>query len=573
MLRSPEDLRAQRRQIGRLTLLAIGLAGCGVDPCAGIAGTCIPLRLLGPGSIDQVELRSKDLNFVDKRFPADDAARPLVALPIIVALAPGDFSGPFTVDLWARAGDVWVGSARVQGDVSSGEHAPTVPVTLTADGPDGSAPDDLAGKDVTGLAPPDLTGVAPPDMSGARPPDLTTAPPGDLADPTPHTVPAHFPSLAPTGTCDLVIKKSIHTSAFTVDGATPSSACLFTFALSGSTAALTAQSVTVMGNVRVMGSNPLVIVAKTITIAGGATLDASAHLSVPGPGGSAPTSGAGAGQMGARDSFTDNVNDFSYTDGGGGGASYGGVGGRGGTGTATSVVDGRVIATAVGGIAGRAYPIGDDGLIAGVPGGSGGGEPGRDGLSASACNLAMLDGGTGAIQGAGGGGGGSVQLSATVSMIIGGTINVGGGGGGGGCFNNNELASAGGGGGSGGAIFLDSKSITIQSGTILAANGGGGGGAADYANDPHYGGPGGDGPASDQQATGGGPGGAEASGGGLGGALGVAATQGDDQTSQDRARCGGGGGGVGRIVVRTHGKLSYSGSVVISPNFVNRDEL
>lgn len=260
----------------------------------------------------------------------------------------------------------------------------------------------------------------------------------------------------------------------------------------------------------VRGARSLVVVAARAARVG-SSIDAGGKGEKPGPGGFAFGAGDGRGKDGEEGSVDQ--------DSGGGGGSFGSLGAAGG-----DTPSGKA-----GGAAGIVY--GDD------PSLFFGGSPGGEGSPVDKCRPRQL----------GGGGGGAIQISSLVSVevLAGAWINTGGGGGRGGCYDN---GSAGGGGGSGGTIFLESRSIMIAG--TLASNGGGGGGGGDgdlvfgyNAESGENGGAslpnvtvaaGGDDPAQGR--------------GGAGAMEGSAAVKGENAFVNN---LGGGGGGMGRIWLRT----------------------
>lgn len=272
--------------------------------------------------------------------------------------------------------------------------------------------------------------------------------------------------------------------------------------------------------IRVIGSRPLVVIAATsITIHG--TLDAGARRAQPGAGGGPHDQPhTGRGSPGANDGGAGNSGGVGDSGGGGGGFGTPGGGGGGGGG-----------------------PISDPKItIAGPPGGPAHGTPEllilRGGGAGGVGSPCMLD--------PGGAGGGAIQLSAFESITVDGVIHVGGGGGGRG-YRCPSTGGSGGGGGAGGAIFLEANTITL--GGTLAANGGGGGSGSDSPNslDGIFG--------ADASATASAAAGAAAVNGGIGGAGGAGGWRDSDPMNgadTGYANGGGGGGAVGRIVVRSH---------------------
>jgi hypothetical protein len=195
--------------------------------------------------------------------------------------------------------------------------------------------------------------------------------------------------------------------------------------------------VAVGATVRVIGSRPL-IVASWSTIEVDGVIDASSNVTGRGAGGDSPDCASHAAGTG---------NSSNEGAGGGGGGGLRGAGGTGGSGDVPGGTAGGAIAA----------PL----LDGGCPGGAGGNgdQPG----------------------GPGGSGGGAVQLTARISIAIGGGVHAGGAGGTGGTDAGGDADGGGGGGGSGGMIGLEAPAIAITASGILAANGGGGGQGADMA--------------------------------------------------------------------------------------------
>ena len=235
-----------------------------------------------------------------------------------------------------------------------------------------------------------------------------------------------------------------------------------------------------------------------------ALLDGSAKGQTPGPGGHVPAVAGGMAGTG------DGTAGSTLSAGGGGG--FGSPGAHGG---GTSASGGAT--------------FGD--LLGDFSGGASGGRGGT--IMNAVCLGAAL----------GGAGGGAIQISAADSIVVdaAGGINVGGGGGGAGCAIG--PGPFGGGGGSGGTIFLESPSIAVSG--WLAANGGGGG----------YTSVGLDGQLS---ATPAGNGAA-----GAGPSLTAAQPGGPAGVVTDGAS--GGGGGAGRIWLRTRGNAAMQNTLQVSP--------
>ena len=275
--------------------------------------------------------------------------------------------------------------------------------------------------------------------------------------------------------------------------------------------------------------------ALVLNLAGSAvvagTVDVGATASEPGPGGfvggfdylgddpSLTAFGAGpGGGMNAPDP------DGLQEDGGGGGASFGSLGGSGGGHPTLDNI-----------------PRGAPGAVYGSPaleplvGGSGGG------------NSGMPSGG-------GGSGGGAIQITARERIAVGlegQMLATGSGGKGGKAYLSSAECTgkaAGGGGGSGGAILLEAPRIEVLG--RLSVNGGGGGAGA--SGGAHL-------PVAERYGADGAPGGngfEAAAGGpavGCGGAGGAGASP-NAPTGSDGAdhpwEGGGGGGGLGRIAIR-----------------------
>lgn len=279
-----------------------------------------------------------------------------------------------------------------------------------------------------------------------------------------------------------------------------------------------AGSIAASGNIIVIGDKPLILVADTIVTA---AIDASANGDVPGPGGflrgDGPSSGVGAGVDGNNSSGSGDDGDS-----GGTGGSYGSLGGDGG--------DGDNIG---GSQAGSTY--GDpDVLIGGGGGGDG-----------SPCSIH------------GGGGGGALQLTAKVTLTLGGNIGVGGGGGARGA-NCSGDGGSGAGGGAGGMIYLQAPDLQ-GAGNIGACGGGGGGGASDGGGSLGTSG-------NDAPPTG--PGSAGA-GNGDGGAGGAGSSSGQGGSGTDKTGTddngGGGGGGVGHVYIKT--VVAVPGGYVANPAY------
>lgn len=330
-------------------------------------------------------------------------------------------------------------------------------------------------------------------------------------DEPPLLAPTHIPdSVTLGGTGELVIGTSeLDTTALTIDGGPPVTGQLVAVPQLGGgpeLALLQADHLTITtgSTLTVVGGRPLVIVARTIEVAG--QLDASGGPGRPGPGAVAGSAQGGEHAEG------------DVCDSGGGGGGHATAGAR--SGDVTTCLPRRL---------GGAIE-GDEALTLLVGGGNGG-----DAIS-FACGTP-----------GGGGGGGAIQLSASERLVIGATAIVlaGGGGGSGGPECGDGDAGAGGGGGAGGAIFLEAPEISIAGFVVANGGGGGAGGNGFTENGPIGVGGNGASGTTHSGAVGGSPPAPNAGAGGTGGTDVQAPTEGG--TADYNA--GGGGGSVGRIVI------------------------
>jgi hypothetical protein len=279
------------------------------------------------------------------------------------------------------------------------------------------------------------------------------------------------------------------------------------------------QSITVPpgATITVVGLNPLILLADTITISG--TLDAASHRGMlDGPGADA--------SFCATNFVTPNTGSGEPDGGGGFGGSFGAKGGNGG-----------------GGAKDGAPGVAPDGL---------------------ATTTSLLHGGCKGAAGAGTGGveghgGGAVTLIAKTSVMIAGTVNASGASGAGG-----KTSGGGGGGGSGGMIVLDAPTVNVT-GQCFANGGGGGEGANANANgeDGHE-------SASPGTAGAGGLVGTNIGGdGGAGGAgtspVGTVGVKGVDGGGGAIGGGGGGGGSVGIIKVISSSATGTNDLAKVSP--------
>ncbi|MEO7731048.1 MAG: hypothetical protein ABIY55_08765 [Kofleriaceae bacterium] len=360
-------------------------------------------------------------------------------------------------------------------------------------GPGDTCPDGLTCSEGGVCEPPGTIGNI-----DAAPIDGTTADPRDA--PTVDARPTAFCAGTFQRAClDLAPTTDVTLATQTIDTSNPAICAPAMLTPSILACVITGRSITIPAGttVTVIGRNPLVLLADTITISG--TLDVASHRgATDGPGanspfcatnGVAPTTGSGR------------------ADGGGGsGGSFGRKGGNGGGG-------------------------GEDGLAGGAP---------------DAIPLALLHGGCGGGSGAGTGGlgghgGGAVALNAKTTLIIDGVVNASGASGAGG-----KTGGGGGGGGAGGMIVLDASTVTVT-GQCFANGGGAGEGANIGAN-------GEDGKESVTASTAGAGGSVGTTVGGDGGpggagtlAIGGNGVKGTDEGSSAVGGGGGGGGGVGII--------------------------
>lgn len=257
-------------------------------------------------------------------------------------------------------------------------------------------------------------------------------------------------------------------------GPTPSDECASAGQVEGDLFVVRARDVTMSGVVEVRGTRPMAIVARTITIRSGGSLDAGSRAGSLEGGG-----GHGACATPAQRGFSK---------GGGGGGGFAGGGGDGGDRSTSSGTGGP--------------PIDQPLVLRG----------GCDGGNTSGVGNDRL----------GGRGGGGVQLTGLVRVLVDGEIDVSGAGGQGG-----DVAG-GGGGGSGGMVVLDSPMIVNRGIVHLGGGGGGAGGSASSAGqDGSQGGgggantmfgAGGDGGVAGEVDGGNGQADLDASGGGGGGA-------------------------------------------------------
>jgi hypothetical protein len=270
--------------------------------------------------------------------------------------------------------------------------------------------------------------------------------------------------------------------------------------------------------VNVVGQYGLVVVVRGDVVIDGA-VNASADHTTPAAGSrSAAACGASAGATGTIDSGGGGGNSSSGSGGGG----HGGSGAAGGNGVGV--------------------------LVNLIPGGTGG-------IADSNMMLQPLRGGCPGGVRAGGvpaAGGGAIQISASGRIDLSGTIAATGGGG----FAVDPSAPAPAG-GAGGGILLEAGTIAMTASAAVTANGGAG--ADGGGTVPACSGENGH-PRNAIPAAGGSCNGSTDITGGAGGAGTTQAHGGDSGM-----RGTGGGGGVGRIVIRSHAFTPAAGSVVSPP--------
>jgi len=282
--------------------------------------------------------------------------------------------------------------------------------------------------------------------------------------------------------------------------------------------------------ITVSGLYPLVFVVHgDATIDG--TVDVSAQLnglgaSVPGPGGDDATQcGNGIGADGAASTGV----------GGGGGAGGGGYGDTGGDGG-----DGQGAGHGAHGGHGNATGMP---MITPLRGGCRGGAGGAASTAAATARA--------------GNGGGAIEVTASGTIAITGTLVASGTGGG----TLSLVNGGGGGGGAGGAIVLDGDSAQVMSTASLCANGGGGGEGDQTAGSSAAGSAG---TCSATLVASGGSNDPDGGDGGSGG--GLPATKGTNGAAgANGAGGGGGGGGVGRIRVRGRTTRTIDPSAIVTP--------
>jgi hypothetical protein len=541
----------------------LALAGChSSDPCSGISGTCIGLRVEGPANVrvDRLDITTGGAT--------QSSTRKAAGLPVQLALVlPAGTSGAVDVAVSGYLAGEPMGSGTTTVSVAAGAHGSG---TVVLSGGPGTS-DDLGDGDL-GMTSFDLTGGCTPSTTFCSNGSTlqTCSSDGTMVTPTScplgcsDTPPAHCKSFVPSlpalasdlqaGLADTVLTTGTTYLINTDDGSISNirgagAGILTQISYRATTPGTNDPGAGVFGfnsldlqngaTLQAVGSRALVIVAAT-TIGITGVLDARAYnaastgsklcnlAGVPGAGGfagatSTSTKGSGPGGGGGGTATGGN--------GGGAGGGHGAVGGYGGTGSSAGDNAG------VGGIIDFPTPL--------VPlrGGSGGGA----GTGGSGYSF-------------GGGGGGAVQLVAGTSVTIGGGasaggIDVGGCGGGYGI-----MLSSGGGGGAGGAILIEAPAVNVLDQAVLAANGGGGG---SYDNSAPTGGTGFAGDLNATAAAGGaGSSGYTKAGSGAAGNI----VSGGQGLYVSGSSGGGGGGAVGIILINNvSGSLTPAGGAIVSP--------
>jgi hypothetical protein len=264
---------------------------------------------------------------------------------------------------------------------------------------------------------------------------------------------------------------------------------------------LAAHEITVVGQVRAIGSRPLVLFATgSVLVQTGASIDVSSQR------------GGDAG-AGASSGLCPQFARATSSAGGGAGGSFGGQGGDGGN-----------------GMGGTSAGLASQKLTVDQLGGIHGGCRGQDGSS------------TTGTAGLGGESGGALFLLAKTSVQIGtgATLLAGGAGGDGG-----GMLGGGGGGGAGGLIAIESPAVTIA-GAILSHGGGGGGGGGNASMAINDGG--GDGAATYADTVGRAQGGSVTALGGAGGKGSYRLDPGGTNGTGSTLAAGGGGGGAAGLI-------------------------
>lgn len=539
-------------------LCVMGWVGCSTpDPCNGVTGTCIALRVEGPSGtrVDRLDVATGGAT--------QSSSSKATSLPVQVAVVlPAGTSGDVELDVNGFLAGALVGSGAATIPVTAGKHHAAT-VTLGG-GNNGST--DMAGDTDMGMTEFDLSGGCVPNStvcsngstlqtcsSDGTTLTPTSCPLGCGDTPTPHckvfvpSAPAAAGDLQ-TGLADTALTTGVIYLINTDDGSITNiraagsgnlSQIVYRSTMPGTNDpgagifSFNSLDVQQGATLQAIGGRALVIVANT-TIKVTGVIDARAYdknsagtklcnlAGVPGAGGFAggtAASAAGAGPGGGGGGTT-----MGSSNGGGGGGGHGNKGGQGGYTVSTDTNYG--LAGAID------FPAAPRTLR----GGSGGG------------------GGT-STMGNGGGGGGAVQLVAGTSVTVGGGtanggIDVGGCGG-----TYGIMYNSGGGGGAGGTIFLESPAINILAMGVLAANGGGGGSYSTI------------GAAGDLSATAaaGSPGSTSYTTGGNGSAgnITLGSSGGFNSTYNGG---GGGGGGAGLILLdNVSGSLTPASGAILSP--------
>jgi hypothetical protein len=564
-------------------LLAFVSGGCTVhlvDPCVGQAGACVGLHIDSSASISrlsQAEVRITGDSLDMQQTVSLQNGRSSAELPIALAINFPSLSiaTPVHIAVAGLLDSNRIGDGTRDVTLEPGQHT-SLHIQLRPGpsmdaGNDTDASPDLASSDLAGYVPLTVqlagTGTGTVSGSGVSCNGSTCAglyPPGTIVSLA--AIPAANATFsgwsgggcAGTGACTITVDAAttmtatfdwqfapshvsatayrtdaanlsgvtaIDTHALTINGSAPPAGITFVF--ENGIAVMSVGLWTIDQGVTVSGDTGLVVVAAgAVSLTANGSINASGSLGQPGPGGDAACSMTGLAANGP-------------TGASGGGGDFGGG------------------ASAGGGSAGKPFGSGLTGFCGGGRGGDG---------ATAAAYVDNCIGGPFNNAGSGGGGGGAIQISSAVSITIpsGTQVTANGGGGGGGCYYHTSLVPydhtiEAGGGGAGGEIFLEAPTIQVAGGVF--ANGGGGGGPR---NGTSAGTPGTDG-ASLNSAAAGGTNNAPSQAGGNG-AYSADGQQLAPATVPNPPTVGGGGGGVGRIWLRTRsGGADMTGGALSPP--------
>lgn len=557
--------------------ITCALAGCGtklVDPCKGKPGTCLSVQIDPSPTVTRISGATVHITAdgVDQTSTVATEKGGTADLPVALAVlfVNVDMTMNARVDVVGLLAGSTVGEGVADVAVVPGSHS-SARVMLQ---PVGAADVDMAGTDVD-MVSSDLTGYVPLTVTmagtgkgsinatgltcdatscmGLYPPHSTVVIAASSASNAtfggwsgggcvgngstctvtldqPTTVaatfdwkfvPSHVPATAyDTGAANLINVTSIDTHNLTINGAAPPAAVKFQF--NQGNAVLSIGNWTVDSAVTVTGDAGLIVVAAgAVNISATGRIDVSAKGRTAGPGGSLACSNRGTGGEGPIDNTS------------GGGGNYAGS------------------ASAGGGPAGMPYGP----TFAEFCGGASGGAGGRFNCNAAAC-LAT---------GHGGGGGGALQISSAVSITVMGKLWAAGGGGEVGYYDGSGpliVARDAGGGGSGGTVVLEAPQVMFSNCEIVTNGGGGAGPRAgaqlgtaggDGAPTLGLGGDGGDATANPREVGG-------------GGAFRDGSMTLRPASLPNPLDRGGGGGGFGRIWLRTRGTAPDLTTAVLTPD-------